>query len=130
MEDLIPLVAIIVVIGLPIATGLVLGLNAIRNEHRERMGLIEQGIIPPNKTKQKSTPNRLVSLRNGIVLIALGIGIIVGFLCSEYLVIGHGNEFWVTGASVVFFLGIGYLVYFLVTRKMIFLPQQQENEQG
>ncbi|NMB06287.1 MAG: hypothetical protein GX976_07930 [Bacteroidales bacterium] len=130
MEDLIPIVAILCAVGLPIATGLVIGLNAIRNEHRERMGLIEQGIIPPNKTKQKSNPNRLVSLRNGIVLIALGIGIIVGFLCSEYLVIGHGNEFWVTGASVVFFLGIGYLVYFLATRKMFFGPQQEENELG
>lgn len=130
MEDLIPIVAILCAVGLPIATGLVIGLNAIRNEHRERMGLIEQGIIPPNKTKQKSNPNRLVSLRNGIVLIALGIGIIVGFLCSEYLVIGHGNEFWVTGASVVFFLGIGYLVYFLATRKMFFSPQQEENELG
>ena len=130
MEDLIPIVAILCAVGLPIATGLVIGLNAIRNEHRERMGLIEQGIIPPNKTKQKSNPNRLVSLRNGIVLIALGIGIIVGFLCSEYLVIGHGNEFWVTGVSVVFFLGIGYLVYFLATRKMFFGPQQEENELG
>ena len=130
MEDLIPIVAILCAVGLPIATGLVIGLNAIRNEHRERMGLIEQGIIPPNKTKQKSNPNRLVSLRNGIVLIALGIGIIVGFLCSEYLVIGHGNEFWVTGASVVFFLGIGYLIYFLATRKMFFGPQQKENELG
>ena len=130
MEDLIPIVAILCAVGLPIATGLVIGLNAIRNEHRERMGLIEQGIIPPNKTKQKSNPNRLVSLRNGIVLIALGIGIIVGFLCSEYLVIGHGNEFWVTGASVVFFLVLGYLVYFLATRKMFFGPQQEENELG
>lgn len=130
MDELIPLVAIIVVIGLPIATGLVIGLTSVKNDHRERMSLIEQGIIPPNRTKQKSTPNRLVSLRNGIVLIALGIGIMVGFLCSEYLVFGFGNEFWVTGASVVFFLGVGYLVYFLVTRKMVFLPQQEDNEQG
>lgn len=128
MEDFIPIVAILCAVGLPIATGLVLGYNAIRNEHRERMGLIEQGIIPPNKTKKKSDPNRLVSLRNGIVLIALGIGIIVGFFCSDYLAIGQGNQFWVTGASVVFFLGVGYLIYFLVTRKMVFLPQQEDNE--
>ncbi len=126
---LIPIVAILCAVGLPIATGLVLGFNAIRNEHRERMGLIEQGIIPPNRTKQKSTPNRYVSLRNGIVLIALGIGIIVGFFCSEYLVIGQGNGFWVTGASVVFFLGVGYLAYFLVTRKMVLVPQQEDQDQ-
>lgn len=118
MADITGIIAILCAIGLPIATGLVIGLTAVKNEHKERIGLINQGIIPPNKTKVKSDPNRLVSLRNGIVLIALGIGIIVGFLCSEYLVIGRGNEFWVTGASVVFFLGVGYLVYFLVVQRM------------
>ncbi len=129
MEDLIPIIAILCTIGLPITAGLVIGLNAVRNDHKERMGLISQGIIPPNRSKQKSNPNRFVSLRNGIVLVALGIGIIVGFLCSEYLVIGQGNEFWVTGASVVFFLGIGYLVYFLVTQRMPLTAQKEETEQ-
>ncbi|MDD2513745.1 MAG: DUF6249 domain-containing protein [Proteiniphilum sp.] len=128
MEDLIPIVAILCAVGLPIATGLVIGLASVKNEHRERMGMIEQGIIPPNKTRAKSNPNRLVSLRNGIVLIALGIGLIVGFLCSEYLVIGQDNEFWVTGASVVLFLGLGYLAYFLVTRKMVILPPQEDEQ--
>ena len=93
------------------------------------MGLINQGIIPPDTPKKKSDPNKMVSLRNGIVLISLGIGIIVGFLCSEYLVIGQGNEFWVTGASVVFFLGVGYLIYFLVTQKMPLSKQKEELEQ-
>lgn len=129
MEDLIPIIAILCTIGLPITAGLVIGLNAVRNDHKERMGLISQGIIPPNRSKQKSNPNRFVSLRNGIVLVALGIGIIVGFLCSEYLVIGQGNEFWVTGASVVFFLGIGYLVYFLVTQRMPLTAQKEETAQ-
>jgi len=129
MEELIPIIAILCTIGLPITAGLVIGLNAVRNDHKERMGLISQGIIPPNRSKQKSNPNRLVSLRNGIVLVALGIGIIVGFLCSEYLVIGQGNEFWVTGASVVFFLGIGYLAYFLVTQRMPLTVQKEETEQ-
>lgn len=130
MEDLwILVIAIICTIGLPIITGLVLGLRWMKTRNEERMGLINQGIIPPDTPKRKSDPNKMVSLRNGIVLISLGIGIIVGFLCSEYLVIGHGNEFWVTGASVVFFLGIGYLVYFLVTQKMPLTKQKAELEQ-
>jgi len=129
MEDLIPIIAILCTIGLPITAGLVIGLNAVRNDHKERMELISQGIIPPNKTKVKNNPNRLVSLRNGIVLVALGIGIIVGFLCSEYLVIGQGNEFWVTGASVVFFLGVGYMVYFMATQKMPLAQQKEETDQ-
>lgn len=79
--------------------------------------------------KKKANPNRLVSLRNGIVLIALGIGVIVGFLCSENLTIGHDNEFWIIGASIVFFLGLGYLTYFLVTQKMAIAQPREEPEQ-
>jgi sterol desaturase/sphingolipid hydroxylase (fatty acid hydroxylase superfamily) len=90
------------------------------------MALINQGIIPPNEPKKKTNPNRLVSLRNGIILAALGIGILVGFLCSQYLVIGEENKFWIMSASIVFFLGVGYLVYFLVTRNM---PRESQIEQ-
>lgn len=118
MNELIPILAIICTIGLPIIAGWILGLQWMRSRHAERMGLISQGIIPPDSPKKKSDPNRFVSLRNGIVLIALGIGIIVGFLCSEYLIIGRGNEFWITGASVVFFLGVGYLAYFMIIQRM------------
>lgn len=130
MEELIPIIAIVCTIGLPVIAGWILGIQWIRARNAERMGLINQGIIPPDRTpKKKSDPNRLVSLRNGIVLIALGIGIIVGFLCSEYLVIGQGNEFWMTGASVVFFLGVGYLVYFLIVQKMPVHRFREESEQ-
>ena len=118
MEDLIPLLAIICTIGLPIIVGLLLGLRWMNNRNQERMALINQGIIPPDTPRSKATPNKLVALRNGIILIAIGVGVIVGFLCSEYLVIGIGNKFWITGASVVFFMGVGYLVYFLVSQKM------------
>lgn len=128
MGELIPLLAIICTIGLPIIAGWVLGMQWIRTRNAERMGLINQGIIPPDHIpKKKSDPNRLVSLRNGIVLIALGIGIMVGFLCSKYLVIGQGNEFWMTGASVVFFLGVGYLFYFLIVQKM---PNNRYSEES
>lgn len=129
MGELIGLVAVICIFGLPLIAGIVLGLRAMKNRNQERMGLINQGIIPPDTPKKKSDPNKMVSLRNGIVLISLGIGIIVGFLCSEYMVIGMGNEFWVTGASVVFFLGIGYLAYFMVTQKMSVKNQREEQEQ-
>jgi len=127
MEDvLIPIVAILSTIALPIVTALVLILRKLNADHNERMALINQGIIPPNEPKKKTNPNRMVSLRNGIILAALGIGIIVGFLCSQYLVSGDENKFWITSASIVFFLGIGYLVYFLVTRNM---PREGEGDQ-
>lgn len=125
----VPIIAIICAVGLPIATGLILGFKKINSEHKERMGLINQGIIPPDSPKKKRTPNRFVSLRNGIVLLSLGIGVIIGFLCSENLVIAQGNEFWFIGASVVFFLGLGYLGYFLITQKMPVDQQKEDLEQ-
>ncbi len=129
-DDFIPVIAIICTIGLPVVAGWILGLQWIKSRNQERMGLINQGIIPPDSPRRrKANPNRLVSLRNGIVLIALGIGIIVGFLCSENLAIGMGRGFWVTGASVVFFLGVGYLAYFLIVQKMPRLEQRDEREE-
>ena len=126
MEDvLIPIVAILSTIALPIVTALVLILKKLNADHNERMALINQGIIPPNEPKKKTNPNRMVSLRNGIILAALGIGIIVGFLCSQYLVIGEENKFWIMSASIVFFLGVGYLVYFLATRN---IPRESQIE--
>jgi hypothetical protein len=127
MENvLIPIVSILSAVALPIVTALVLILRKLNADHNERMALINQGIIPPNEPKKKTNPNRLVALRNGIILATLGVGIIVGFLCSQYLVIGEENKFWITSASIVFFLGVGYLVYFLVTRN---IPIKSEEDQ-
>ena len=116
METLVAVISIISIFALPIITALILIFKKISSTHKERMGLIEQGIIPPNQSKRKRTPNRYVSLRNGIVLIALGIGVIVGFLGTNYLIIGENNPFLFLVASVVLFLGIGYTVFFLITK--------------
>ncbi len=124
-DSMVAIIAIICIFGAPFITAVVLGLRWMHARHNERMGLINQGIIPPNEPKRKRTPNRFVSLRNGIVLASLGIGIIVGFLCGEYLVIGEGNEFWMIASSIVFFLGVGYLIYFFVTRNMK-MPAENE----
>ena len=118
---LIPIIAILSTVALPIATGLILGFKKINSNHKERMGLIQQGIIPPDaprKPKQQTTPNRYVSLRNGIILISLGIGFIAGFVGIKYLVIGEDNPFFFLAASIVLFLGIGFLVFYLITRNV------------
>lgn len=126
MGELIPLLAIFCTIGLPIIVGLLLGLRWMNNRNAERMGLINQGIIPPDTPRRKATPNKFVALRNGIILIAIGVGVIVGFLCSEYLITELGSKFWVTGASVVFFMGVGYLIYFFVSQK---IPQSIQKDE-
>ncbi len=126
MDDLVGLVAVICIFGLPLIAGIILGMKAIKTRNEERMALINQGIIPPDTSKKRANPNRLIALRNGILLIAIGIGIIVGFLCSEHLIIGQGNEFWITAASIVFFMGLGYLIYFLVSHKISQTMQKED----
>lgn len=119
MDDLIGLIAILSAVALPIAFGMTLGMISIKSAHRERMGLINQGIIPPQRTSKKPNPNRYVSLRNGILLVAIGIGIIVGFVSANYLAYGNYREFLVIAASIVFFLGVGFLAYFFITRNVV-----------
>ena len=116
MDDLEGIIAIISIFALPVITAMVLIFKKLSSTHKERMGLIQQGIIPPNEPKRKSTPNRYRSLRNGIILIGLGIGFIVGILGTNYLVIGEDNPFLFVIASTVLFLGIGYTVFFLITK--------------
>ena len=119
---LIPIIAILSTVALPIIVGSILIFNKINSTHKERMGLIKQGIIPPvapkRKPEKQSTPNRYVSLRNGIILISLGIGFIAGFLGIKYLVIGEDNPFFFLAASIVLFLGIGFLVFYLITKNV------------
>ena len=116
MEYLTGIFAIISIFALPMITAMVLIYKKLSSVHKERMGMIQQGIIPPNEPKRKSTPNRYRSLRNGIILIGLGIGFIVGILGTNYLIIGEDNPFLFVIASTVLFLGIGYTVFFLITK--------------
>ncbi len=107
------------VFGMPIVlVWIILEFRKNKNRHNERMSLISQGIIPEEEAKPKRNPNRFVSLRNGIVLIGLAAGILIGFTISQNLALTQENAFWIYSASILLFLGIGYLVYFFVTRNM------------
>ena len=118
MYELVPIIAIISTIALPIAVTFIVIARKISYDHKERMGMIQQGIIPPLQTKQKSTPDRYLSLRNGIIFIALGIGLTIGILGIQELGYSDGFAILFITASTVFFLGIGYLVFFLITRNI------------
>ena len=64
MGELIPLLAIICTIGLPIIAGWILGMQWIKSRNIERMGLINQGIIPRHtKEKVRSQSFRIASKR-------------------------------------------------------------------
>ncbi len=120
MEDvLVPVVAIVGVFGFPLfLLWVILEIRKVNLRNKENMSLIAQGIIPEKDGKQKRTPNRFVSLRNGIVLIGIAVGILVGFSISEGMSLEEERAFWIYSSSILLFLGIGYLVYFFVTRNM------------
>lgn len=120
MEDvLVPIVAIVGVFGFPLfLLWVILELRKVNLRNKENMSLIAQGIIPEKDVKQRRTPNRFVSLRNGIVLIGIAAGILVGFSISEGMALEEEKAFWIYSSSILLFLGIGYLIYFFVTRNM------------
>lgn len=118
MGMFIGLAAVLSIFALPTGGAIFLIYKRIKTRNEERMELIKQGIIPPEAMRSKTIPNRYVSLRNGIVLVSLGVGLIVGFLCTEYLAVGMNNTFWMMAAPIVFFMGTGYLAYFFIMRKM------------
>ena len=120
MEDvLVPIVAIVGVFGFPLfLLWVILEIRKVNLRNKENMSLIALGIIPEKDAKQKRTPNRFVSLRNGIVLIGIAVGILAGFSISEGMSQEEEKAFWIYSSSILLFLGIGYLVYFFVTRNM------------
>lgn len=115
MENwLIPLVAIICAVGLPVLLLMILVIRVTRTKHEERMAMIEKGIVleePERKT------NKFNALRNGLLMIGLALGAMAGIFFGDSM-----SYDW-EGFSVVIFTvlggGIAYLVYFFIVMKMM-----------
>lgn len=124
INDLIPVIAIICTIGLPIAMAIVLGVQALKGRHAERLSMIEKGIMPDGSNKKEKPANLYSALRNGLVMIGLALGLIVGLLVDPY--IPHVSSYGSMSipAFTIFFGGIGFLVYFFFSRKM---KQKEDN---
>ena len=81
MEDvLVPIAGIVGAFSFPLfLLWVILEMRKANHRNKENMALISQGIIPETTVKPKATPNRFVSLRNGIVLVGIAVGILVLF---------------------------------------------------
>jgi len=124
MEDIIgasiPLVAIVMGIGVAFWR-LYLDHQRRKLQYEERRLMIERGLTP--QPLPPETPPRTLesSLRNGIVLLSLGVGFAVAY------VIRQGGDLFSrpTGASsgfaivapILIMLGVGYLIYYTIARK-------------
>lgn len=116
------ILAIFCAVGLPIGFGMYLGLTAIRSRHKENIELIKQGIVPVSE-KGKSVPNKFRALRNGMLFIGIALGLIIGLIITETLYLPDGKEYIALGGSVLLFLGIAYVLYYVLIRN-----KQTENE--
>lgn len=116
MENLIiPIVAIVCAVGLPVIMVIILGAQALRGRNAERLAMIEKGFILEEPEKKA---NRYPALRNGIVMVGLAIGLIIGLLVDPYLPLY--NDYFSLGipAFTILFGGIGFIIYFFYSRKM------------
>lgn len=124
MGSLVPILGILCTIALPIGLGVYIVIRTIDSRHKERMGLIQQGIIPPQESK--STPNKYRSLRSGILLVGIATRLILSLSINYWLDLDSDKEFLVIMTSVLLFLGLSYLLfYFLVRNKEEF---QEDSE--
>lgn len=83
---------------------------AIKSEHKVKMALIEKGMDPSlaSKRQRRHSGNRSNLLKNGIFLIGLALGILMGYLLNQ----SAGMNAWVSYPSMIFIFGglalIGY----------------------
>ena len=125
MEDLIPLFGIMIplsaiVLGIGLAFWSVYWNHQKRQlQYRERQLMIEKGLTPPPiLLEEKHTTTPEASLRRGIVLLFLGIGLAAG---TAILWNFFGDREFVgivaLAAAIVGFVGLGNLVYYFIARQ-------------
>jgi len=81
-------------------------LAMVNRRHKERMKMIEQGMMPPPRPKQKG--NYYGLLITGAIFLAFGLALFAGELAER------GNDF--TGGFIVGFVGLAMLACFAIIR--------------
>lgn len=114
LEALVPILGVICAVGLPIAVSAYIILILIRSRAKERMELIKQGIVP--QSQPKPIPNKYISLRNGFLCIGIALGLIVGIIVEEILLLEAPLNILVVLSAVLLFLGIAYVLFYLITK--------------
>lgn len=82
------------------------------------MELIKQGIVPPEESK--APPSKYKTLRNGILVIGIAIGLGVGLIIGKTLNLGEDNMFWSVAPCILFSLGLAYLIFYMMVKNKDF----------
>ena len=117
---LIPIVAIICTIGLPILIISIIVYKSVQTKHLEKLAMIEKGMILQEPEKRT---NKYTALRNGLLLVGLAVGAMIGLGISEtWLRDSFAGDFMIAIMTILFG-GIAFLAYFFMIRSM----QKQDN---
>lgn len=113
-ETITALVAIIGIFILPVVTVGYIVYYLLKTRNSQRMELLKQGIMP--SSQMKAAPNKLTALRNGCIFIGLAAGIIAGLIVDYQIDYSDMGSFLIMIASSILFIGIGYIVYYLIVK--------------
>mgnify|MGYP006925664995 FL=1 len=91
---------------------MVLGIVYLVVRRKERMALIEKGLTTDVLESHRRTPS---SLKWGMVLLGVGVGILLGRILAEYTMLGEEESFF---SMVFLFGGLSLLVYYFIERSM------------
>jgi tetrahydromethanopterin S-methyltransferase subunit E len=111
------LVAIVMFVG---AFALVFGIRYLSN--KEKMAMIERGIDPG---LQKSTPKPFLSLKFGLLLVGLGLGLLIalftvrGVFGPELTHAEEGQAVAVYFGSILICGGLGLVASYLIEKKWL-----------
>ena len=112
---LIPIVAIICTIGLPILVISIIVYKSVQTKHQEKLAMIEKGMILQEPEKRT---NKYTALRNGLLLVGLAVGAMIGLGISEtWLRDSFAGDFMIAIMTILFG-GIAFLAYFFMIRSM------------
>ena len=109
MNSFTGVLAVALIFGLPIVAvvgAFVVALVASQKKHRERMKMIEQGMMPP--LHHRHTGNFYALLIVGAIMFAFGLALFAAELASR------GNDF--QGGFIFGFIGLAMLACFAVIR--------------
>jgi hypothetical protein len=115
---MVPILAIVLGIGLAFWS-IYWGHQKKRLQYQERQLMIEKGLVPPPiPLEEKKTMTPEASLRRGIILLCLGVGLAVGTAILQIYM--DDREFVglvALAAAIVGFIGLGNLVYYVIARR-------------
>ena len=122
-EIIIPVLAILCAIALPLILVILSVYWTVTSKHKEKMAMIERGIAPDENASDRQ-PNRYGSLRNGLLMIGLAIGTIAGIFLARTMKEEY-EMFLIIVAMIVVCGGIAFTSYFFISKKL--MEQEEKN---